>query len=868
MKEEKRISYGAGVTRKPSDFLCGDGELAECINLTSDGEELKVMVPLMEKTGMESKKLVFVHKLGNGTENYIYESSGTDKSLYYGANIIFGSGHRTALGNNHVSAMGNTIVAVLDSKVHYFLFEDNDYTNLDTSLPEPVFDCYMYEEADHIAVNSGNWDGMIQSFSPGKINDGKQDVYNDLIVGLYSKNKKAHAKRGYFVNPFFVRVAVELYDGSYTHISQPILMFPSFSANTFAMAEFSGAGSTLYKTVKLNTSGLELYCKQDTDYSYYSDIVKGIAIFVSEQVDVYNTDEDCRIELLETDTTVFDSISRLLPSDYSSYIEHKYASVHENDIKVLKERTSDSIAKLLSGVSVFFKVATIGLKDAGRYVALSSLMEEGVLNNLRAQDRLEYDDYYSHSQLTASLLYPYNFRLNMSGVERGFFDGYDFFMPLDAEHYSPSDNPPTYDFYVTIESPTAGTVVVKHSASTWQMQGIYFYYPDPRATHVVIMKGNTCVCNQDLTEHPGLNGAYFFRGLQYTEPTDTAPQSLPSYNNDVMESLAGYVLTSEVNNPFVFLSHGYNRVGMGTIIGISALTMAYSQDQFGRTDLVVFTDEGVWGMQVDKTGLYENSHGVSRDVCVNPSSITQTDFSVFFVSKRGLMVIDEKGHVSCVSERMDGKAFATNGTPVEGQGLPSSISTLDQDISACSDSTTFHQFLLSDSLRIAYDYIDSRLLLTNSTKGYCWVYSLKTGSFSKMPVPTIHNVVNAYPDYLLQNTTTYKVYTLYGKTREDEATARQKGFLLTRPIKLGGVLTVASLRELVNVGYWEEGQNKSWVQTMVLISDDLVHWYESKSRFGVAAKYFRIALFVNMLPTERLSGTIVREQERRSDNLR
>ena len=32
MEQEHRISYKAGITRTPSDFLCSDGELAECIN--------------------------------------------------------------------------------------------------------------------------------------------------------------------------------------------------------------------------------------------------------------------------------------------------------------------------------------------------------------------------------------------------------------------------------------------------------------------------------------------------------------------------------------------------------------------------------------------------------------------------------------------------------------------------------------------------------------------------------------------------------------------------------------------------------------------------------------------------------------------
>ena len=75
------------------------------------------------------------------------------------------------------------------------------------------------------------------------------------------------------------------------------------------------------------------------------------------------------------------------------------------------------------------------------------------------------------------------------------------------------------------------------------------------------------------------------------------------------------------------------------------------------------------------------------------------------------------------------------------------------------------------------------------------------------------------------------------------------------------------MRELVNVGCWDKGGG-SVVKSQVLVSDDLQRWHLAGSRFGAAAKYFRIALFVYMLPSERLSGTIVREQERRGDNAR
>jgi hypothetical protein len=93
-------------------------------------------------------------------------------------------------------------------------------------------------------------------------------------------------------------------------------------------------------------------------------------------------------------------------------------------------------------------------------------------------------------------------------------------------------------------------------------------------------------------------------------------------------------------------------------------------------------------------------------------------------------------------------------------------------------------------------------------------------------------------------------------------------------MKMAGPLTVSSLRELVNVGVWDkltkdgQGNPLSTVKTEIWYSDDLQRWYPSVSRFGAAAKYCRIALYISMLPTERLSGTIITEEERRDNNKR
>ncbi len=906
MDKEKMIVYKGGITRSPSDFVCEEGELAECVNLTaSEGGELKVMCALEpEMSGgtvvTHTKKLVFVHRHGDGSECRIWDD-GT--SLYAGDSTIYGSGHLGKVVKS-ITALGNTLMVVFvatqsqqtghGGTVFYFLWKGGvNYTSL-SMVPSPKVSFYLSQNTDsgregYALVKSTQKSGTDVLHNTEIVNGG-QGKYNDMVVGLYAQNKKAVAQKKGFCEPFAARVALEFQDGTYSFISNPVLLWPTVTMNSH--------GQDMNQDFTLRTRYSQLYCKQETDYSDWGDVVKDVVLFVSDGVNIYDTSVDQPFVEYASEADITDGICRRNVSGSGSSAVYRsiyYKTQRDSGTaegmrrwSVLQKRDQREILDDVKGISLFYRLCSLGVKGMDGYINVAEKIGVHTLETLTTQERLKYDDYFSRNAMSADMLYVYNARLNLCGVRRGLFEGFGHFMPFDFTTGSA-----TYDFYVTIKTPQ-GDYTVKHTeVNCEQMQGIYFYYPDPRATHVVIMKTSgdnvTCVCNADLTEHPGLHGAYYLKGLPGAEVNEaevndeeaaTLSQQSLTYDNGATESLDSQLVTSEVNNPFIFRASGYNRVGTGKILGMSTLTMALSQDNFGRTDLLLFSESGLWGLEVDGTGLFVSAHAVSRDVVSNVRSITQTDKAVLFVSKKGLMMVTEGG-VSCVSERLDGMPFGTDDTPLDGMpfgtddtpldGDNISLGNLGQDITVCSDSLPFSSFLQKNGLMMAYDYIDNRMLLMDGVSGFCWVLSLKDGSFTKLTMPVIKRVVNAYPDYLLQTDETAsagpgKVYSLYNKAREESVRSRQRGFLCTRPIKLGGVLTVASLRELRHVGVWDKGTAEtplSSVMTKVLVSDDLVTWYELTSRFGLGAKYFRIAVYVNMLATERLSGTVIVEQERR-----
>lgn len=918
MEQEHRITYKAGITRNPSDFLCGDGELAECINLATDSEELKPVVQPavhiasavdMGGVSMKVPEIVYVHKF-NDEDRYIgHLTSGGLRQLCWGTveDSVY-SLKEMFMPNNAAlyydpgmsfSSVGKVlIITIPNNAIKYFIYKPTKYDYYsDILAPDISFKLTDYKVMKDGRKNyrslifdtNGAWgDARGESRQHG-VAVGKQAEFNDIILGAYYNLVKDASRKKAFSRPFLVRYALEMYDGSFYHISQPIAMFPSVTRNCWL--QNIDADGVNYSTdeFKMYLKACLLWYKSNKNLSEFSDLVKNVSVFVTSEIEINDVVSDQYLDNF-TNNVQYDTISEAsdtLVADQSTYrvslVQSDLQHPERTAWRAVKERETHSVMEDIASASIFYKIAEIGLEETEEYNTFD--FDEHKIENITTQEFLEEDDFYSRCSMHPSYQYSYNSRLNVANVTRGFFEGFDFFMPYD----NTSAN--TYTAYVKIIT-DEGDYWIEHQYTTKQKQGIYFYYPDSRASHVTIFKGSDCVCDAKLTEHKGLNGAYYLNKY----PVSFSGHTIPSFvdetvvsstttdfhpnnhqnNNGDTERLSNYIIQSEVNNPWVFRAMGYFKVGTGRIIGMSTITQALSQGQFGQYPLLVFSESGIWALSVGSEGYYTAIHPMSRDVCINKNSIIQTDGAVFFVSKKGLMVV-AGGDVNCVSVRMNGATFDTSVlTGIAGD------TDWEDIVEACQDSTSFLDYIRNENLIMAYDYIDSRIVMTKPGAGYSFVYNMADGTISKVILPAaMTGAVNNYPDYLMQGTVwekggtpldpvmviKKKVFSFYGKQREEEVADRQLGFLLTRPMKLAGPVSKTSLRQLMNVGMWNKAGGSA-VKTEIYLSDDLQTWYPDISRFGAAAKYYRLALYVKMLPTERISGTILTEQPRRTNNVR
>lgn len=893
MEQEHRISYKAGITRTPSDFLCSDGELAECINLTTDNEELKPIVQPVRsmtygtQTGNQSNKVLYIHKLNDSKRYIIAVCDNPGSASWYLKWTTDGSSIHDLLDSDgnligypdskiQITSIGKTlIVAGASRQLTYFLWKEDYYKNLGI-IPYQDVRFYLHDDnaSDYAVVNSGSADGI--DYEQSYVATADREQWNDLVLGLYAKNKRAVANKKGFCLPFMVRTALRLFDDSYIYVSQPVMLFPSINRNTYMDEQIKNGVMQLWTHYKKLRYENRSYTVVGGDripiYEEWTDIVKDIVLFISDGAEINDLTVDQPFgpfNFHETPSVDIDGIFTDPGHDmeYQTYSKTGWsalASIPQQDIE--SDLTSDG---------VFYKLCSIGLFDFVES-SVDGKIGKHQLENLTTQERLGYDDYFSRSPMIPQSIFAYNSRLNMANVSRGMFEGFGYFLPFRIVAGGAFDQPgidPAYDenvrFYTTIQT-EEGDRIVCHQDTSRYVQGLFFYYPDSRAKHVDIFRHHTAsdkyhrILSEDLKEHEGLNGAYYFRMPYswYKENYNTT--AVEPIERKEPENLSNYIITSEVNNPWVFKAEGYNKVGTGKIIGMSTITQALSQGQFGQFPLLVFSESGIWAMGVNGTGLFQSIHPMSRDVCINPSSITQTDGAVFFVSKKGLMVV-VGNEVKCVSGAMNGKTFNTASlsplaTGTDWAGI----------VSACQGERTFLDYVRDTKCVLAYDYVDSRILLINPDFGFAFSFNIADGTISKviLPIP-VTNTVNDYPDYLLQGVEGIRrvLYSLYEKPREEEVSGRQTAFLLTRPMKLAGPVSQASLRQLMNVGDWNEAGG-SMVKTEIYLSSDMRTWYNDISRFGAAARYYRLALYIKMLPTERLSGTLLTSQERRNNNIR
>lgn len=891
----KDIKYGS-YTAQPSDYICQDGELSASENLIVENGSVVPVAPPVPVLQLDAgDRVLLVHKTAVGGY-YIIASRLDDERdrLDFLPVDDEDMSHRKTIGTISrvitAAAIGNSVVLTTKAGLSYLFFKDYAYTLLGARPPfvsidfglewgvESLAGSFEYPHGDNIPIQSEI-----------------ARLCTNHVFGLIGELSSSVNQQGKFWQPFFIRYAIRLFDGSYILHSAPILMLPTVLPPQVRRVQGSNGDWNIYSRAFLPSCKLNYRIVSDSlaGMDEWMDIVAGIDVFVSAPIYTYNQAGIIYGAGIEQN----EYFKRLRLSDNDAVLVGHFAG--PQDSEVYRDHHVDEIASLFPGWAdnylnecwqiyrpdaflenvknpqLFYKLAELDIDDileddniGKSFRPLPIKANELDLRNLVTRPALT-DDFQTHCSFAPKVLHSYNSRLQMANVCFTPPAPYPLRSAVAFSNYRAQDVR-TGSAVITVYSRVNGVKVfavqddATESNTPYNLAENfprYLFYPDASAYKMKIQIGKD-IYRLKLTSSDYLNGAYWFGGLEErVNIDDNVPEESGSFQQEV--AMPTRLYTSEVNNPFVFKPENVTTIGNGAVMALAAAAQALSQGQFGQFPLYAFTEEGVWALEISATGTISARQPITRDVCITPDAVTQLDSSVLFPTSRGIMRLSGSA-VSCVSDAINSEApFDVRCLP----GLPLACESCTRAggelLPILHPAMPLSEFLLH--CQMIYDYPNQRIVVFSEKAEYAYVLSLQSGCWG-MIYSEFRRPINAYPDTLAMDASNRIVK--FPATCESAV----RGLLVTRPIKLETPDVLKTMDTVIQRGHFRKGN----VQSVLYGSRDLRNWHlvwSSKDHYlrgfrGTPYKYFRIALLCNLKQEESIYGASLQFTPRQTNQPR
>lgn len=905
----KEINY-TGYTTNPSDYECSDGDLAVSIGLIQENGALRpIFQPAVVMNLNTGDKLLYIHHTSNYT-NYI---------IINGTRLFF----RTVDGGISVDvdiktpfdkeiyqviSVGNTLVILTSDGVEYALFATSDkeyyinnndkdsfkdkYIYLGSQLPELPFQFMLkahinYESVGMIQFNPNNQENYNYPDADDYVLTEQQGkLVTDKVFASLNKLVADEVSVGRFCHPFLVRYAYRLYDGSLICHSVPCYMECS-NPDVFFAASVTNANEFVAAFTQLSLFtfdlGIRYAASNDardfrTKFGLWTDIIKSIDFFVSAPLyryDINGVFKQFKTLSQEKGQNYFiGSCTEMNDYSYHSlHFTHDILEAYNNEnlinFKFILPH-KDNFEEDVRNCSNFYFLKSLPLEDLfnndNPYYEEYLTIEKDYLSSLVTREVMT-DDFDSHDTIIAQKAYQYNSRLNLINLKKKvncFFPSYSFIQHIDTGGGF-SGNRRIKRIIYEIEHGDIVKIVNDNSDTYMPIAPKYIYVPNTSVNSIVFQVEDLDynIITQikiDLRPHDFLNGSVFFSNLFLEEPLEPEV-SYTENNTGIIKDISNKIYTSEVNNPFNFQVLGINTIGIGKILGVSTAAKALSEGQFGQFPLYAFTTEGVWALEVSATGTFSAKQPITRDVCVNPDSITQLDSAVLFATDRGIMLLSGSD-TFCITDSIKSDDLFNINQLSKYQVLlneyDSTVSLTDVTMPALTD------YLINCG--IIYDYANQHVIVYNSNYRYAYVYSLKSKLWGMTKSNIVYNIAS-YPNALAV-TEDYKLVD-YSKRI---LTGIIDTLVITRPFKLGDANAFKTIDAIIQRGDFRSNH----ICQVLYASNDLVHWHIVWSSVdsimrgfrGTPYKYFRLALISHFDKSESIYGCTVSFDYRLANQIR
>ncbi|MBE6306813.1 MAG: hypothetical protein E7084_04095 [Bacteroidales bacterium] len=708
----KRINL-IGVSDHSSGREMQPGECARIVNLTKVNNTLCPTPTPAQIGGMAymGRKVCYIHLCNN--LQHIISTDGDSlfhEADYDGTSTTTKDISLTTLDSpiTSISSLGQTLIATTACQVYYFLYKKDAYIALGNNPPMPII---RFNEVniqnEGVITDAITYQGRVE-----KIDASHHEEFSNLILGsLYKIRDEIHKQHGFFA-PVVVRYALRLYDGNHILPSPPIVVGlnnynycrePHYL--TFHYNEATDTTMLMQNVFLLDTMGIEYYI-ESIDLANWSDIVTGVDIFVSR-------------ELAMIEDSAIDNGSYYDKSGNKSEYVYKYQIPLVN---------TTSIEQALRDETLFYHLATIDIDKAT--IKTPTLIKHETRTDLIIYRPRLTTDTTNFNRIGARVSYVYNNRLHLADISKEYFKGYNPILFQSSINESSSNALVRISTRITLENGGVDDVAWNTSIPYFDYKlSPLLSYPDGNAISITLTIRHDgyeyhktfplkCIDNENRASYIDPN----IQMIDVTtwDKTEITPDSLNNFNtppSTIQVGLRNRMLVSQVNNPFFFPAELSFDISKGAITGIATTTMALSQGQYGEFPLYIFTEEGVWTMQVGSDDVcYSRCNPLNNEIHNIGSLLLSAGAAIIYRSGNKLLALT--GAESSVLLSLD---------EIIPSAFYNDISTLSSKLTpAATDATSLSDYL-AGKISAIYNHKSNELMLCNPDFSYSLVLHLPTG---------------------------------------------------------------------------------------------------------------------------------------------
>ena len=738
-----------GIVRNTSNLNSPAGACQEIINLRKKYGSWR---PIMPKLTLSSNftatnNIVFIHTM--------------DTNSYF---IIYNPGDGTIKARNTTSPYAAVeTLKTISAKPASIKFDSLGYYLIASDLvnyTKYIFRCSpelipKYKDVSNIPsielTLEPSETEITLSYLAKKDNDSFQASW--WLLEEYFRSLNAEYFEGYV----FLRYAIELIDGTVLKHSRPIFMYVGNVTSTL---------DTEYATIEATLVQVEytIQASLPSDWSNYSDLIRGISIFMSKPVSKYDleksgfTEGGTYLGLEEKPNLVVDLFRseslfyRVHHIPYNKIIGGGTGIVGSSKPIVTagsgSARRTDAIS---SGRNVSVGGSATGHRESPSELSSSAYLssvysaqqarvikENPALFNITditSYEILSADD-VSHQTLIGFNSLNYNNRLFFGDIYTRIYDGYNI---SDIIKTAGGGALTAFTLYIEVDLATEYGIKTVRQSLAWAEDSIkvpyILAYPDIRAKEIRIIhnSGGTFKTTFALESHPVLNLAFATKKdgadldtaakdstgfMTITIASITTAASLATLSTSMRDK--NRVQLTELYNPFVHPAGNSYQVGEGNI-EFMAVNMLPLEDRFGTFPVFVFSSRGVWALNISDTGsiVVSNITPVSSSVCINSNSVIVVDNLLLFLASDGIKLLTGQtpAEISDIAEGPYTSVLAGN-TEYGLLKAHASINVVTNQISSV-DILAY-----AENAKFAYDKNLREIIVSNYSYQYSYIYSI------------------------------------------------------------------------------------------------------------------------------------------------